>query len=44
MLTVLDEVDRTLAIQGGWSEGADRGSILTVCERHQSRSLTRTQP
>jgi hypothetical protein len=37
MLTVLDEVDRTLAIQGGWSEGADRGSDMqvTVTERHR---------
>ena len=37
MLTVLDEVDRTLAIQGGWSDGADRGSDMrvTVTERHR---------
>jgi len=37
MLTVLDEVDRTLAIQGGWSEGADRASDMrvTVTERHR---------
>lgn len=38
MLTVLDEVDRTLAIQGGWSDGPpDRGSDMrvTVTERHR---------
>ena len=38
MLTVLDEVDRTLAVQGGWSNGAgDRGSDVrvTVTERHR---------
>jgi hypothetical protein len=38
MLTVLDEVDRTLAVQGGWSDGAtDRGSDVrvTVTERHR---------
>lgn len=37
MLTVLDEVDRALAVQGGWSDGADRGSDVrvTVTERHR---------
>ncbi len=39
MLTVLDEVDRALAVQGGWSNGsAERGGgdvKVTVTERHR---------
>ncbi len=38
MLSVLDEVDRALAVQGGWSDSAaDRGGDVkvTVTERHR---------
>jgi hypothetical protein len=39
MLTVLDEVDRALAVQGGWSNGSTtetgRDVKVTVTERHR---------